>query len=227
MRDTRRWCGSPGAAPPGQAPAHRRSPARSPPPASPPGLPGSQGGAPPPPGKAAPGASLGGSRTGTPGSETQVSSITWRSPNNPGIWASSPGRARPPPDSPAMSGQRLRQAAGPVSPPCHLRKGTSGSHSQRRARQVGNRPHRAPGKQRQGPWAPRLLEAAVPAEDSAPLLQEPPARPRLRHAERLRGREPRSLPPATATGTGTAPPASPGSPEQSRAAQGASMPQPS
>lgn len=36
MRDTRRWCGSPGAVPLGQAPAHRPSPARSPPPASPP-----------------------------------------------------------------------------------------------------------------------------------------------------------------------------------------------
>lgn len=36
MRDTRRWCGSPGAVSLGQAPAHRPSPARSPPPASPP-----------------------------------------------------------------------------------------------------------------------------------------------------------------------------------------------
>lgn len=58
---------------------------------------------------------------------------------------------------------------------------------------MGTRPHSAPGKRGEGPWAPRLLEAAVPAEDSAPLLQEPPAHPRLRDEEKLRGREPRSL----------------------------------
>lgn len=151
-------------------------------------------------------------------------------PNKPEIWASSPSRARTPPDSPAIPGRRLRQVDRP-----HITftKAASRSHSKRRARQVGNRPQSAPGNRGEGPWAPRLLEAAEPAEDSAPLRQAPPARPRLRDAERLRGREPRSPgcaphpAPRPAAATGTAPPASPGSPEQSRATQGASMLQPS
>lgn len=63
---------------------------------------------------------------------------------------------------------RLRTAqqspgGGSGKAPYHLHKGSPRSHSKRRARQVGNRPHSDPGKRGEGPWAPRLLEAAVPA----------------------------------------------------------------
>lgn len=164
---------------------------------------------------------------------SQVSSSTCRFPNKPAIYLGElPGPSTAASGHRSTPGQRLRQVGRP-----HITstKAASRSQSKRRARQVGKRPHSAPGKRREGPWAPRLLEAAVPDEDSAPLLQEPPARPRLRHQEKLRGREPRSpgcapqpAPrPAAATATATAPPASPGSPEQSRATQGAPMPQPS